>query len=107
MLTKQDLEQIRKILREETKEIVREEIGNETQSLKEELQADITMSRIRVQSDIGDLKTRIKSLEIRMTKMHKELKEEIKLVANFLDKENVKTVKRVEKIEQRIGTSYS
>lgn len=91
MLTKSDLSQIRKI--------VREEIGNETQALKNELQADISMARIRVQNDINELKDRIKNLEIRVTQIHKDLKNEIKMVANFLDKENIKAVKRVERIE--------
>lgn len=97
MLTKTDLTQIRKV--------VREEIGNETQTLKDELQADISMARIRVQNDINELKDRIKNLEIRVTKMHKELKNEIKLVANFLDKENVKAIKRVERIEEYLKLS--
>lgn len=68
MLTKSDLSQIRKV--------IREEVENEAQSLKDELQSDITMSRIRVQNDIGELKDRIKNLEIRVAKMHKELKNE-------------------------------
>lgn len=92
MLAKSDLTQIRKV--------IREEIGNETQALKDELQADISMARIRVQTDINELKDRIKNLEIRVTKMHKDLKNEIKMVASFLDKENVKTTKRVGKIEE-------
>lgn len=97
MLTKSDLTQIRKI--------VREEVGNETQALKNELQSDISMARIRVQNDINELKDRIKNLEIRVTKMHEELKNEIKLVANFLDKENVKAIKRVERIEEYLKLS--
>ncbi|MBI2049583.1 hypothetical protein HYT32_01630 [Candidatus Roizmanbacteria bacterium] len=106
MLTKTDLSQIKSILRE----IVREEVENESKALKHELQADITMSRIRIQSDIGELKDRVKNLEIgvknlenKVVKMHKELKEEIKLVANFLDKEHMNTVKRVRKIEEHLG----
>ncbi len=83
--------------------IIREEIENETQAVKEELQADITMSRMRVQTDIGELKDRIKNLELRLTKMHKDLKNEIKMVSHFLDKENMKTLKRVERLEQRLS----
>ncbi len=92
MLTKTDLSQIRII--------VREEIENETHALKDELQADIAMARVRLQSDINTLKDRVKNLEIRVAKMHKELKAETKLVVNFLDKENIATVKRVRKIEE-------
>ena len=113
MLTKADLSEIRKI--------VREEVENETQAIKNELQGDITMSRMRVQNDISELKDRIKNLDIRMTrlengveklenrvtKMHKDLKNEIKMVVDFLDKENIKTLKRVEKIEDHLGLTVS
>ncbi len=94
MLTKDDLVKIRKI--------VREEVENESQAIKDELGADITMSRINIQNDIRGLKDRVKSLEIRLTKMHRELKDEIKLVANFLDRENVATNKRVKRVEDHL-----
>jgi hypothetical protein len=95
MLTKEDFDQIRKI--------IREEVENESQSIKDELGAEITLSRIRIQKDVEELKDRIKNLEIRVTKMHKELKEEIKMVTHFLDKENIKTLKRVKKIEDHFN----
>jgi len=50
---------------------------------------------MKLQSDIQELKDRIKNLEIRMTKMHKELKEEIRMVSHFLDKENLRTIKKL------------
>lgn len=102
MLTKTDLNQIRTI--------VREEVENEVKTAKEELGADITMSRIRIQNDIGELKSRVKNVEIhltgldaKITKMHKDLKNDIKMVTEFLDKENVKTAKRVIRIESHLG----
>ncbi|HLD01626.1 MAG TPA: hypothetical protein VJC10_02000 [Patescibacteria group bacterium] len=107
MLTKNDLDQIRKIVQKETREIVREEVGNETQAIKEELQADITHAQIRIRSEIDELKNRMKNFEIRVTKMHRELKEEIKMVSHFLDKENIKTSRRVEKVEARLGIPTS
>ena len=97
MLTKTDLSEIRKI--------IREEVENEVNALKDELQADATMSRIKIQTDIRELKDRIKNLEVRVTKMHKELKEEIKMVSHFLDKENMKTLKRVERLEAHLRLS--
>lgn len=95
MLTKSDLSEIRKI--------IREEVENELNAAKDELQADISMSRMRIQNDINELTDRIKNLEIRVTKMHTELKTEIKMVSHFLDKENMETIKRVEKIEDHLG----
>jgi len=97
MLTKSDLSQIRKV--------IREEVENEVRTTRTELQADITMARMRLQSDIQELKDRIKNLEIRITKMHRELKEEIKIVSHVLDKENLRTIKKVEKIEEHLGLS--
>lgn len=95
MLTKSDFLEIRKI--------IREEIENESKSIKDELGADINLTRIRLQNDIEELKDRIKNLEIRVTKIHKELKEEIKLIAHLLDKDNMKTLKRVRIIETKLG----
>ena len=100
MLTKTDLLQITKAV----KEVVREEVGNEAQSIKDGLIQELTMSRMRVQTDIRDLGDRIKNLEVRVTKMHKDLKSEIKTVVNFLDRENLKTLKRV---EDHLGFSAS
>src|SRR3989344_8820144 len=97
MLTKSDLSQIRKV--------IREEVENEVRTTRTELQADITMARMRLQSEIQELKDRIKNLEIRITKMHRELKEEIKIVSHVLDKENLRTIKKVEKIEEHLGLS--
>ncbi len=106
MLTKTDLSQIEKLVRK----VVREEVENETKALKEELQGDIIMARIRVQSDIEELKNRVKNVEIGLTsletkviKMHKDLKNEIKIVVEFLDKDNMKTAKRVMRIESHLG----
>ncbi len=95
MLTKSDLSAIR--------EVTREEVENEAKATRDELKSDILTSRMRVQSDILELKDRIKNLEIRTTRMHQDLKEEIKMGVNFLDRDNVKTTKRVEKIENHLG----
>ncbi len=95
MLTKSDLSAIQKI--------IREEVGNEAKATKDELRSDIFTTRMRIQADILELKDRIKNLEIRTTKMHQDLKEEIKMAVNFLDRENVKTTKRVIRIEDHLG----
>ncbi len=101
MFTKTDLLQLAKLVRK----VLREEIGNETQALKDDLQADINMSRIRVQNDISELKDRIKNLEIRLTTVHKDLKKEIKMVSYVLDKENMQTLKRVKRLEEHLELS--
>ena len=55
------------------------------------------------QNEIDVVKDRVKNLEIRMNKNHKELKNEIKEVVNYLDKDNMKTRKRVTRIEAHLG----
>lgn len=69
MLTKSDLLEIKKII----KEVVREEAGNETQTIKNELQADISMIRVRLQNSIDGLTDRLKNIEIRLTKIEEHL----------------------------------
>ena len=65
MITAKDLDQLRKNIQEDTRKIVREEVENEAQAIKDELGAEITSSRMRVQKDIEELKDRVKNVEIR------------------------------------------
>ena len=62
MLTTADLSQIRKV--------IREEVENETKTLKRELRSDILISRMRIQNDIDDLVNRMKNLEIQVRKLN-------------------------------------
>lgn len=95
MLTKDDLVAIRKL--------VREEVGNESQAIQDELGSELNSARMRIQTDVRELQDRVKNLEIRTARMHKDLKKEIKQVSHFQDVENLKTLKRVEKIESHLG----
>lgn len=99
MLNKTDLEEIRKI--------IREEVENEAQSTRDSLEAEIKLARIKIQNDIDELKDKIKNLEIKTAKMHKELKNEIKMVVHFLDRENVKALERIKRIEQHLALTSS
>ena len=90
MLTKADLKEIRKI--------IREEVENEVQNTKDELQADQKMNLIRIVTEIRGVENRLKNLEIRITKVQKDLKYTI----NFLDKEGLKVIKRIERIEEHL-----
>lgn len=91
MLTKTDLNQIRKV--------VREEIEGESRSLKEDLQGEIKLVRIEIQKDIQALTNRIKNLEIVTNKIQKD----IKSIINFFDKEFLRLRKRVEKVEEHLN----
>ena len=91
MLTKTDLKEIRKILREE--------VEAESQNIKEELQADMKMNLVRTLTEIRELKDRMKNLEIGVRKIQKDLKYAI----DFLDKEGLKITKRVDRIEEHLN----
>lgn len=109
MLTKSDFKQIGTIVQKNVQDVVRDEIGNETKGLKNSLESEIRMSRMRLQSSINELEDRFKNIEIGNNKTHKEITEIKKGVANIykrlkftsdiLDKDNIRTLKRVRRIE--------
>ena len=59
MLTKTDLKEIRKI--------IREEVETESQNIKTELQSDMIMSTMRIMSELDKIKDRLKNIEINGT----------------------------------------
>ena len=84
MLTKDDLKAIR--------EVVREEIEVE----KEDLQGEIKLARVRIQSDVRGLDGRLKNVEILLRKIQKDLKTAV----NFFDNEYIEIDQRVKNIEK-------
>ena len=90
MLTKTDLKEIRKILREE--------VETESQNIKTELQSDIIMSKMRIMSELDKIKDRLKNIEIKTNKIQKDLK----YAVNFLDKDSLRISNRVERIEKHL-----
>lgn len=91
MLTKTDLKEIRKI--------VREEVETESQNVKEELQADMKMNLVRTLSEMRELKNRMKNSEITLRRIQKDLK----YAVEFLDKEGLKINKKVERLEKHLN----
>lgn len=96
MLTKSDISAIKKVVQTETREIVQSETRKIVQ---EEL--------VPVKNDVQKLTNRIGKLETRVTRVHKDLKKEIKTVSHVLDKENIKTSKRVNRIEEHLGIAQA
>lgn len=72
MLAKSDLNQILNGVRK----IVREEVVAEVQSAKDDMESSLSGWRMSIQTDIRTLGDRIKNLDIRVTRNHKELKVE-------------------------------
>jgi len=87
MLTKTDLKEIRKL--------IREEVESESQNVKDELQAEMKMNLVRTLTEIREVKDRLKNVEIKINKIQKDLKYSV----NFLDKFGLNIQKRVERIE--------
>lgn len=97
MLTKEDLDAIKTLIRDEVREIVREELEIESQSIKADLQGEIKLARIEIQQDVRELKNRVKNLEIQVSKIQKD----IKSIVDFFDKEYLALRKRVDKLEEQ------
>lgn len=105
MLTKADLSAIDKLV---TKRI-REEVEAEGKNTRDELKSDVITSRMRLDQQIRELAGRIKNLEIRVNnadknseKGFKKLNKRFTDLFDFLDKDQLKTAKRVEKIEKHL-----
>lgn len=108
MLTRTDLQSIDKLVSKR----IREEIEAEGRNIRDELKSDIISSRIRIQQEIRDLADRIKNLEIRTNSLEKDIKKDFQKLNkrftdlfDFLDKDQLKTSKRVERIEQHLNLS--
>lgn len=91
MLTKADLKEIRKI--------VREEVEAEAEHIKDEIHADVKMSLVRISGELNQIKDRLKNLEIKVNRIQKDLK----YAVNFLDKEGLRVQKRVDRVEKHLG----
>ena len=75
MLTKNDLDQIRKVIRQE----VKVEVKDSAQTLE----SQIRLSRMQVQSNIGELDDRIKNVEIRLDDVANNVKKTQKDVSQI------------------------
>ena len=91
MLTKNDLSRI--------KNIVREEVEAEGENIRSEINSEIKLAGMRTTTELQEVNTRLKNLEITTRKIQKDLAK----ISDFLDRENLKIVKRVRKIEEHLG----
>ena len=106
MLTKVDLQSIDKLVSKR----IREEVEAEGRNTRDELKSDLITSRMRIQQEIGDLADRIKNLEIRVNnsstdskKGFQKLDKQFTDLFNFLDKDQLRTTKRVSRIEKHLN----
>lgn len=112
MLTKNDLDQIRKVVRQE----VKVEIKDSTRTLD----SQIRLSRMQVQANIGELDDRMKNVEIRLddvgsqvTKAQKDITDTnkrvrkientVSVLVNRTDREETNLGKRITRLEENAG----
>ena len=112
MLTKTDLSQIRKI--------IREEVESEVQSTRDELQAEIKLARMELSTRIDRLEDKFKNVEIRVGNIEtttnsidkrlkriesniKKMRRDISVTIKHFDGETVVLHRRVKKIEEHLG----
>lgn len=97
MLTKSDLQSIQKLLHTQTEKsvrsIVHEEIETESQKTKVELQKTILGMETSFTKKLSTINSRLRTLDVKTIKIQKDVKK----CVDFLDKENLKVVKRVQR----------
>jgi SMC interacting uncharacterized protein involved in chromosome segregation len=107
MLTKNDLDQIRKAVRQE----VKVEVKDSTRTLE----SQIRLSRMQVQADISGLDDRTKNVEIKLddaannaNKIRKDvskIKKTQDVMLDLLDREQMEQRKRIVRLEEHVGLS--
>lgn len=94
MLTKDDLKQIRTL--------VREEVETEAETTRSHIDSKQLDLRRELKPEIWGVKDQVKNLDIKVTKNHKEVLAKLKVTSDFLDRENLSLVKRVKQIEEEL-----
>ncbi len=90
MLTKSDLSEIRKVLREE--------IETESETTRTGLRAEIKLTKIELANRLDQVADKLKDQGIKTTKIQKD----IKIIINYFDSEELKLQKRLNRVEQRL-----
>lgn len=105
MLTKGDLSAIDKLVSKR----IRDEVEAEGKNTRDELKGDVITARMRLDRLISELADRIKNLEIRVNnsannsnKGFRKLDKSFTHLFDFLDKDQLKTAKRVDRIEKHL-----
>lgn len=93
MLTKNDLSQIRKV--------VREEVETDNENTKSELKAEIKLTRMEIQNEQKNVNDRLKNVEVTTKKIQKT----VDTIIDFFDKQDMDLLKRVKTIEEHLRFS--
>ncbi|MEK9176630.1 MAG: hypothetical protein AAB520_04255 [Patescibacteria group bacterium] len=104
MLTKADLQQIRKV--------IREEVEVESKSIKDGLEHEIRTANLHLRKSLGELGDRTKNVELRLLSIEKELKslrkdvkklqKDVSVTIDVFNVEDTRLGKRVSRIEEHL-----
>lgn len=98
MLTKDDLQKIRGVVREE----VEAEVGN----AQEKLESDLRMTKVTLANRIDEVDSRVKNSEIAIKREIKKVVKKLEDMDNFLDKELIADRKRIVRIEEHLNFPF-
>lgn len=95
MLTKQDLNQIKKV--------VRDEIVSEAKNTKSSLRSEMKLSRMEIQDDLHDLTDRIINFEQQTGKNFKSVNKKLDKVIDYFDLKELSLEKRTRRLETHLN----
>lgn len=94
MLTKTDLTQIGKI--------VRDEVQGEISPIKKDV-ASLKQDMGGLKNDLGEVKSEVNQVKLEMRRGFKEVRKDLNTVINFFDHEHLELQDRVRQLELRSG----
>jgi flagellar capping protein FliD len=101
MLTKEDLDQIRSIVAEETEK----QVETQLYDLKQAIYGEIKLARMAVQNEIRSVEKKVDKLEKRLISFEERTAESFKVMSNYFEDEELKLEKRITSVEKHIGLS--
>lgn len=95
MLTQDDLQQL--------KTLIRTEVEAEGERTRQELQSEIKLTRMELDTRLGNIENRVKNIEIKISQIQKD----ISVIVNYYDRETITLHKRLKEIESNLGLNSS
>jgi len=89
-LTKEDVDQLRKVFREE--------VEAEAKLTREELQSDILHTKLRIEEGLHTIENRLKNVEIKVNKIDKT----VDVMRRLLDQEQMNQRERSDQVEEHL-----
>lgn len=85
------------------REIIREELESESESLRTDLRGEIKFSRIQLETKLHQLSSKLTNLE----QLGKKIQKDQKTIVNYFDREYLVLKKDVDLIKSHLNVSFS